>query len=66
MSTTVVVPELPKCDFCDAMGINKEARYDGKTIEGPWANMCNAHFSVYGMGLGLGVGQRLILPSEQK
>lgn len=65
MSTTVVVPELPKCDFCDAMGISKEARYDGATTQGPWAYMCNAHYSVYGMGLGTGVGQRLILESEK-
>ena len=63
----VVVPELPPCDFCKEQGLEKPypARYDGKTTFGPWAYMCNAHYSVYGMGLGLGVGQRLVLESEK-
>jgi len=34
----VKVPELPKCDFCD-----ETARYDGKTVFGPWAYMCDRH-----------------------
>lgn len=35
--------ELPICDFCD-----EPARYDGKTIHGPWANMCPIHLAVHG------------------
>ena len=27
---------LPQCDFCA-----RPARYDGKTVYGPWANMCD-------------------------
>jgi hypothetical protein len=60
--TEVTVPELPPCDFCviDDDKITP-AEYDGKTVTGPWAYMCGAHYSKYGMGLGTGVGQRLIL-----
>lgn len=54
--TQVVVPELPKCDFCEGIAI-----YDGKTKMGPWANMCPYHFKAHGIGLGLGRGQELIL-----
>lgn len=65
MSTQVTVPELPPCDFCKEQGVTKDAHYDGNTTIGQWAFMCNAHYSVYGMGLGTGVGQRLILESEK-
>ena len=54
--TEVKVPKLPKCDFCSS-----QAHYDGKTRMGPWAWMCPAHFRAYGIGLGLGRGQKLIL-----
>lgn len=33
-----------KCTFCNA-----PATYDGKTIMGPWANMCELHFNRYGI-----------------
>jgi len=49
------VTEFPKCVFCDDSAV-----YDGKTTMGPWANMCNGHFRIYGVGLGLGKGQKLI------
>ena len=43
------------CDFkCE-----NEATVDGKTIYGPWANMCEAHFIEVGVGLGTGRGQKL-------
>ena len=32
-----------KCDFC-----SKEAKYDGRTIFGYWANMCPDCFRLYG------------------
>ena len=33
-----------KCDFCSAKAV-----YDGKTLMGPWANMCEEHFNTYGI-----------------
>ena len=56
LHTEVRVPQLPKCDFC-----SKQAKYDGKTRMGPWAYMCPTHFRMYGVGLGLGRGQKLII-----
>lgn len=47
------------CDFCD-----RPATYDGRTSFGPWAFMCDRHFSRYGVGTGLGNGQRLIVAGE--
>ena len=57
--TIVKVKTLPQCDFC-----MDEAQYDGKTILGPWANMCPTHFKQFGVGLGLGQGQELIPTKE--
>jgi len=61
--TKVEVLELPQCDFCKQYPrvMYQEARYDGKTKMGPWANMCREHFEQYGVGLGLGKGQELVL-----
>lgn len=56
--TKVEVLKLPNCDFCKAS--HATAAYDGKTTFGPWANMCEMHFQQYGIGLGLGKGQRLL------
>lgn len=36
----------------------KEEFVDGKTIYGPWAMMAPESFMKYGIGTGLGVGQR--------
>jgi len=55
-NTWVQVAALPKCNFC-----GDAANYDGATTLGPWANMCEKCFAYYGRGLGLGVGQRLVL-----
>lgn len=67
MSTTEVkVPELPPCDFCTTLGLEpKPAQYDGKTTMGPWAYMCEPHFKHYGIGLGLGKGQRLAVDLKE-
>lgn len=54
--TSVKVASLPRCDFR-----SDEANYDGKTVYGPWANMCQSHFEECGMGLRLGRGQRLLV-----
>jgi len=50
----VTMSELPQCSFC-----SREARYDARTIAGPWAYMCPQHFRLHGVGLGLGKGQKL-------
>lgn len=58
MSTEVEVAVIPPCDICKS----KLAAYDGKTIHGPWAYMCEGCWSWHGVGkLGTGYGQRLIL-----
>jgi hypothetical protein len=56
MTTKAMVSILPKCDFC-----TEKAKYDGKTIMGPWAYMCLKCFGEYGIGLGLGLGQELVV-----
>lgn len=61
MSDKVTVQDLPHCDLC---GVPSEAAYDGATIMGPWANMCKTHFQQYGVGLGTGRGQRLVLATN--
>ena len=50
----------PTCDICN----KQPAKYDGKTIMGPWAYMCEECFKVYGEGLGLGKGQ--VLKNDKK
>jgi len=55
MKVTKVFEEK-KCDFC-----GQTAQYDGRIRFGPWAYMCPKCFERHGIGLGLGVGQRLIV-----
>jgi hypothetical protein len=55
----VKVSSRPSCDFCKS-----EAVIDGKTRLGPWAYMCPLHFAVYGVGLGLGKGQFLLVEEK--
>lgn len=62
----VIVPILPKCDFCHAMGREVNAKVDGKTTLGVWANMCARHYVTKGIALGLGKGQRLILKGSKE
>lgn len=54
--TEVYVEKLPMCDF----SCGRQALYDGRTKQGPWAYMCEEHFKQHGVGLGTGRGQRLI------
>lgn len=61
MSSEVKVSILPKCDICWSQGKMKSAKYDAKTIMGPWANLCTPCFKQYGVGLGTGRGQKLVL-----
>jgi hypothetical protein len=62
MSDSVEVATLPDCDLCRSMrNVYTVASYDGRTVYGPWANMCDDCFICYGVGLGTGKGQALIL-----
>ena len=45
--------------LCLRHGRERDAAYDGKTKRGPWAYMCEECFADQGIGLGLGLGQRL-------
>ena len=53
----VKVRVLPKCDICKT----RDAHYDGRTRLGPWANMCLQCFGEFGVGLGVGKGQELVV-----
>lgn len=63
MANEVRVAELPDCDYCLTYRRKVPALYDGKTKSGPWAYMCKRHFGAYGVGLGTGKGQRLVVAS---
>lgn len=60
-NTETTVAAYPACDLCRP-ALQRDAHFDGKTDMGPWAYMCDTHFRAHGLGLGLGRGQRLILP----
>jgi hypothetical protein len=63
--TQVTIDVPKKCDFCKQNGVDRDAKYDGKVSIGTyWANMCQGHFELYGIGLGLGIGQELIVKSS--
>ena len=59
--TTVEVSRIPNCDICRQKGVKIPSTVDGKTIKGPWAYMCDPCFGAFGVGLGPGLGQRLVL-----
>lgn len=63
--TETSVEELPFCNYQGIQGgcsnTKNLANFDGKTHSGPWAYMCGFHFDLYGVGLGLGLGQKLIV-----
>jgi hypothetical protein len=63
MSSQVTVTALPFCDLCsDGKTL---AQYDAATKMGSWAYLCEAHFRDYGVGLGTGAGQRLVVEGQQ-
>lgn len=65
MSKEIIVDVLPNCSFCEHVDIIRPAKYDAKTINGPWAFMCEIHFLSETFGeLGLGRGQILQLKDE--
>lgn len=64
--TKAYVTFLPKCDFHDRQ---HDAKYDFKTqplgpFKGSWGNGCEDAFLKNGIGLGLGLGQELIVESN--
>jgi hypothetical protein len=54
--TEVEMIDAPKCDIC-----GDDAAYDGKTVMGPWSFMCQDDFEFFGVGLGTGLGQRIVI-----
>lgn len=54
--TEVIVSSYPKCDICC-----QPAHYDAATSGGAWGYFCEVHFNMYCLGLGTGIGQRLIV-----
>lgn len=72
MPDSVTITKPKACDLCQVEADRAHAAngwilniapavVDGKTKFGPWANMCQEHFDRYGVGLGTGRGQRLII-----
>lgn len=58
------VARLPLCDTHGTIFVGEPvplARVDGRTVYGPWANMCLECHDRIGVGLGTGKGQRLVL-----
>jgi hypothetical protein len=55
------VDSIPNCDLCDHEGKKDvPALFDARLYETThWCSLCQAHFDLYGSGLGLGNGQRL-------
>lgn len=56
--TTATITRPKKCDFCP-----KQAEYDFKTNQGPWAYGCEEHYLTnrYFRDLGTGKGQKLVV-----
>ena len=52
------------CDLCnDEL---TDTFVDGKTLQGPWGNMCVYCHDVYGVGFGTGRGQKYNLETLEK
>lgn len=65
--TTVKVSKIPNCDICKEKDRgNVLAVMDGRTIFGPWANMCEYCTYAYSVGLGIGLGQRFVLVEPEQ
>jgi len=48
-----VVDSIPQCDFCSD---GTPGPYDFKTVYGPWAHGCKAHWMQLRISANLGVG----------
>lgn len=65
--TLAFVSEFPLCDVCKVNGNGETtvlAQYDGRTTSGQWAFMCPTHFTLHGVGVGLGRGQKLTIRND--
>jgi hypothetical protein len=57
ITKTYWLSEVPKsCDICH--NSITTVFIDGATTFGPWANMCVSCHDLYGVGLGIGKGQK--------
>lgn len=65
MSNEVLIDQYPDCDLCLGRGATTEAHYDAATVFGAWGYLCEEDFKRYGVGLGTGKGQRLVLRSQR-
>jgi len=61
MSTQTTVTTIPNCNICSEAGKTTPAYADAKLSVGPWAYVCNDHFSLFKCQLGTGRGQELKL-----
>jgi len=60
--TEVAVTTIPNCNICTMAGDTTPAYADVMIPKyGSWGDLCEKHFFEYGCGLGLGIGQKLIL-----
>lgn len=69
MSTIAYVAKLPNCDFCKIDdNVETPAAYDAKTNRGPWASMCEEHYTRHRASdrLGTGNGQKYIVGEKPK
>lgn len=41
---TAQLATMPNCDICEGMSIKTPAKYDGPTVFGPWAYLCEGCF----------------------
>jgi hypothetical protein len=60
---TATVSALPVCDICHVTTATYDAKLKGHSA---WAYQCESCFEENGQGLGMGVGQKLILEGEGK
>ena len=60
-TATEALVDRPNCDLCATQGKTMPAAIDGATRMGPWAYMCVPCHETYGLGLGMGRGQRLLI-----
>jgi len=56
--------EFSKDSVCEICKNDTKVIYDCKTSFGSWANLCTDCFAKYGVGLGIGKGQKYILKNN--
>lgn len=63
MSREAKVLELPLCNICEKHPAEYDSRFFGRTT---WAFMCEKCYETFGVSLGTGNAQKLILIREEK